>query len=506
MKIQVPLEAPKLKKNESQLPPILKKEDKTIFQNYLLDASNFKGDGNSLFFVHSESQISQVLKETSARKEPLTIQGALTGLTGAAVPEKGAILTLEKLNNYSEIILRGTDTSAFVEPGVLLKDFQDYAESKGLFYTPDPTERSAWIGGTVATNASGARSYKYGATRPHVKSLRLVLSSGEVLVLKRGQYIVSSNDEIYLERLDQTTSSFKIPSYCMPPIKHAAGYYVTDKMDLIDLIIGSEGTLGVISEVELNLIPLPEKFVSLMIFFENEDDVLKCVREAKSKTNARALEYFDSFSLDFIRGKFKRIPEQANSALFVEEEITDGSEDRVLESWFELMEIYRAIIDQSWVGTTREKHEEMIAFRHEVPVVINEIMSRRGFRKIATDMAVPDEALEEMMLYYRMTINEVGLQAATFGHIGNNHLHVNLMPKSQKEFDVALELYKKWMKKVIDLKGTVSAEHGIGKIKVPYLEMMYGEEAIKEMIQIKKAFDPDCVLGRGTLFREELLE
>ncbi len=516
MSLIVPLHSPKLREDESSLPAPVRKTDPSTFESYLHDASNFHGNAESVIIPHSEKQISDILKKCSAEKIPVTVEGAHTGLAGGGVPMGGVVLSLEKLSSISGIKINGS-SGLTVGAGTILRDVQDYAEKLNYLYTPDPTERSALIGATAATNASGPRTFKYGATRPYVRRLRVVLASGHVLDLERGKYILGEDRIVRLEGKGAAKFDFQIPYYAMPYIKSAAGYYVKSALDLIDLFIGSEGTLGVITELDLSLVSLPEKFISMVVFFENEKDAIEFVINARRRTyenrkiktisglDARALEYFDLFSLELIRGKFPNIPRNAQSAVFLEQELGDASEDELLEMWLKLMSDCHALSDQSWFGMDRKKQEEFRDFRHEVPVVINEIMARRGLRKVGTDMAVPDNQLETMMSYYRDTIKKSGMDSATFGHIGNNHLHVNLLPKNKEEYDLAWALYRKWVEKSIQLGGTISAEHGIGKLKAPFLELMYGPEVVQQMAEIKKAFDSSCILGRGNIFKESYL-
>jgi len=335
--------------------------------------------------------------------------------------------------------------------------------------------------------------------------MRIVLSNGGVLELSRGQYMLGQDRKVILNFPARWKIQFEVPLYVMPDIKNAAGYYVKPQMDLIDLFIGSEGTLGVITELELGLVRRPAQFFSIVAFFRTEEDSVRFVMDARVREHARALEYLDSFTLRMLEPKYPQIPKDANAAIFLEQESTPETEDSLLEGWLELMTKHYALTDKSWIGTTHEKQEEFRQFRHEAPVMVNEIMARRGLRKVGTDMAVPDSALETLMKYYKETIRASGIDSITFGHIGNNHLHVNLLPKSKEEFDRAWALYHKWVERVIQLGGTVSAEHGIGKIKIPFLEMMYGPKAVQQMAALKNAIDPAGILGRGNIFSEKYL-
>ncbi|MEQ1764354.1 MAG: FAD-binding oxidoreductase, partial [Pyrinomonadaceae bacterium] len=236
---------------------------------YLTDASNMPGGhAEKLFVPENEAEIAEILRDANARRIPVTVSGARTGTVGGAVPFGGWVISLEKLNKIKSIDKE--NFRAVVEPGVILGDFQKALEAEGLFYPPDPTEWSCQIGGTVATNASGARSFKYGATREFVKGLRVVMANGEVRHLKRG------------EALD---AGVTVPTYQRPNVrKNVSGFFNEQPLDAIDLFIGSEGTLGVITEIELEVLPKAEGFFSGIVFFSRAADLLSFVGEARSSS------------------------------------------------------------------------------------------------------------------------------------------------------------------------------------------------------------------------------
>jgi D-lactate dehydrogenase (cytochrome) len=305
--------------------------------------------------------------------------------------------------------------------------------------------------------------------------------------------------------------------------KHAAGYYVAKGMDLVDLFVGSEGTLGVVTEAELSLLPQPEGVLAGVVFFKTEDELLAFVRDARERSlrtraaggehadddaglDARALEYFDSESLSFLRERYPLVPFGAAGAVFFEQETSPETEDALMEAWLELVERHGALADDSWFGTNEHDRAEMRAFRHALPVMVNEWLARHGQRKVSTDMAVPDAAFPEMLRFYKDSLRASRLAYVIFGHIGDNHVHVNILPRDDVEQLAARETYSLFVERAVSLGGTVSAEHGVGKIKREYLRALYGERHLREMAALKSAFDPARVLGRGNIFGEEFLE
>ncbi len=496
-------------------------------QNYLTDASNMQGGyAERLFVPESAEDVAAVLREASASGVPVTISGARTGTVGGAIPFGGYVISLERLNKIKSID-RSTMT-AVVEPGVVLADFTKAVEAEGLFYPPDPTEWSCQIGGTVATNASGARSFKYGATREFVNGLTVVLADGEILRLKRGEGFSDENGLVELTTESGRVVQAKIPTYTRPNVrKNVSGYFNETPVDAIDLFIGSEGTLGVITEIELRLLAKPEGFFSGIVFFNNEAALLSFVDEAKANSfasrsfgeasaarsrqdagvpvDASLIEYFDDRALKFISEKFPETPSDAAGAIFFEQETTAENEDALLESWNEMLEKHSADLERSWFTTNEQDREKMRAFRHALPVSVNERVVRNKQKKIGTDMAVPDGNFAGFLKFYKDTLDASGIDYVIFGHIGDCHLHANLLPKDDAEATCSRHLYGRFVAQAIMLGGTVSAEHGIGKLKAKYLYVMMGERYLNEMAELKRAFDTKGILGRGNMFDGQYL-
>lgn len=232
-------------------------------QNYLTDASNMTGGhAEKLFLPETTEEVAAILREANATSTQVSVSGSRTGTVGGAVPFGGIIISLERLNKIK--LIDKDDKIAVVEAGVILVDLQNRVESDGLYYPPDPTEWSCQIGGTVATNASGARSFKYGATRDFVTALKVVFANGEIFDIRRGEYVDNGSGVIDLNDI-----KIKVPTYERPNVrKNVSGYFNRSPLDLIDLLIGSEGTLGVITEMELRLLKKPTSFFFWSCFFQ----------------------------------------------------------------------------------------------------------------------------------------------------------------------------------------------------------------------------------------------
>ncbi|HKP46219.1 MAG TPA: FAD-binding oxidoreductase [Pyrinomonadaceae bacterium] len=517
-------------------------------QSYLTDSSYLPpGRADEVVFPENAEAVAAILRDATRNKVPVTISGAGTGTVGGRVPAGGIVLATDKLNQIKSIVHNPDGGgSVVVEAGVRVVDLQKFVESEKLFYPPDPTERSCFVGGTVATNASGARTFKYGPTRNYVQRLKIALAGGELIDLRRNHVRVDSTGQVALPLANGANIQLQLPRYQMPQTrKHSAGYYVVPEMDLIDVFIGSEGTLGVIVEVELALILRPVGLLSGVVFFSAENDLLQFVADARRVSlanrpslaaqiklgklmeralsvtdrhsrepsegrkpvtvDARALEYFDDQSLNFLRQKYESIPAEAIGAIFFEQETTSETADELMQGWFALLEKHNALADTSWFATNENDQARLREFRHALPVLMNEWFSQHKQRKVSTDMSVPDAAFPDILGFYKTTLQASALPYTIFGHIGDNHVHVNILPRNDEEATKAREIYLSFVKRVAEVGGTLSAEHGIGKLKRDYLRLFYSEEDLRQMAALKKALDPAGILGRGNIFAEEYL-
>ena len=470
-------------------------------ESFLTDASFIRdGHADSVFLPESIDEVSEILARANRDRVPVTVSGAGTGTVGGRVAFGGIVLATDKLNHIKSIVHGEHGGFAVVEPGVILAGLQRAVDQQGLLYPPDPTERGCFVGGTVATNASGARTFKYGPTRNYIRRLKVVLASGELIDLRRGE-VHAHNRTLLLDKSIKLT----LPDYRMPATrKNASGYFIAPDMDAIDLFIGSEGTLGVICEIEVRLLPKPEGLLSGVVFFTDEADVLALVADARSHGDARAIEFFDYESLNFLREKYPNIPSEAVGAIFFEQETSEATEETVLNEWMALLDEHHALSD-SWFATNEQDQAKLREFRHQLPVLMNEWFAHYKQRKVSTDMAVPDDAFPGLFRLYKDTLRSSGLRYTVFGHIGDNHVHVNILPRDDAEGARARELYVQFLKYAASVGGTLSAEHGVGKLKRDYLRFFYTDDQLRAMASVKKALDPNGILGRGNILPEELL-
>ncbi|MGQ9799494.1 MAG: FAD-binding oxidoreductase [Ignavibacterium sp.] len=478
-------------------------------QNYLTDASNYKGNCEAVFIPQNKDELINALKEANEQKTKVTIAGAGTGLTGARVPDSGIVISTEKLNQILEI--NTSEDYVIVEPGVYLSQLLEELKRKNFFYPPDPTEKNCFIGGTVATNASGAKTFKYGPTRNFVDELEIILADGDEIYLKRGE-VFADNDNLTLITKSGRKIYLKLPSYNLPVTKNASGYFIKPNMDAIDLFIGSEGTLGVFSKIKLKILPSPERIISMVCFFNDEIDALNFIDEARkislktreqnltNEPDALALEFFDRNSLKFLAKEFDALPNR-NAAVWFEQEATLSNEDQLLEKWFSLIVKNKGTEEDVWFAVTERERMGLEEFRHAISWKVNEYIVNHRLKKLGTDVAVPDSEMFNFYKFLKKTMEDCPLNYVLYGHLGNSHFHLNMLPQNEDEYLLGKKIYREICLKAIEMKGTVSAEHGIGKLKTQYLIDMFGEEVVNQMRSIKKSIDPNFILNTGNIFK-----
>lgn len=519
------------------------------YQEYLRDESRSVGWAESISFPRTTEQVQQILRRMSGQKTPVTIQGGRTGLAAAASPRGGHILNLSRMDRVLGCRCQGEAFYFTLQPGLPLaslrkmisqRSFQtqgwepaslaaytEFCRAPEQFFTPDPTETSATIGGMVSCNASGARSFAYGSVRQYVSAVEVVLADGELLRLRRGQAFAQGHRGT-LETEGGRMIQIPIPAYQMPDTKNASGYYAAGGMDLIDLLIGSDGTLGVLTQIEIRLLPLPPVVWGITAFFDRQQKALRYVRLLRGEEEGAALdlrpaslEFFNGDALQILRqqrekggvfAQIRPIPERWNTAVYAELHCQDQQQalDKLL-ALGQAIQLAGGDEGESWVARSQAELDQLLFFRHAIPESVNMLIDRRkkqdpSITKLGTDMAVPDQYLEQVMEMYRQGLEQQHLESAIWGHIGNNHLHVNILPNSGADYQKGQALYRQWAGQVSRLGGAVSAEHGVGKLKAGFLRVMYGDQAIEQMRQLKRAFDPEGLLNQGNLFEAEQQE
>ncbi len=500
---------------------------------YLIDESKMTGRGKHVIIPVNESELREAVRVNNSKGNPITVSAMRTGVCGGCVPLEGDVISLERMSGLIGI---GRDDRGYfvrVLPCTTIEQINRVLRTRSFsrlvdvtegavkalagepvsyFYPVDPTEMSGSIGGNITCNASGLRTYRYGPTRDWVRRLKVVLPEGQYVDFARGDFKADGRRMSF--PAERSFFSFEIPSYDFNTgVKNAAGPVFHKDMDLIDMFVGSEGIFGIIVEADVYIVPW-HPLVSNILFFPTDRDCLEAVREFKTDdlVDLEFLEYMDGRSLDLLRSmmnsdptmiRLPRIPEGARSALFFDMQETDDMEGRYARV-AEIAGKYGSSLSESWCGHELGDMERMRKLRYSISKSIFEHMvylkeKMPGIYKMGTDMSVPDEAADEMMSYYAEQLDAAGLEYVIFGHIGDNNPHVEIIMKSIEDFEKANEAYSRFAAKAVKLGGSPSAEHGIGKIKTSYMELMYGKEGVEQIRRVKSILDPKNILCRGNI-------
>ena len=459
--------------------------DPDIRATFSADASGLRYLPDAVARPESAEEVSEILRSAASARTPVTPAGMQTSTTGASITEGGILLSMRSLKPVLDI--DGEARTLRVSAGAILGDVKRAAAAEGFLFAPDPTsEEESTVGGAIACNASGARTLKYGATRDHVHAVKVVLASGEIATFRR-----------------------------MGLEKNTAGYAFAH--DSVDWFVGSEGTLGVVVEAELSLLDLPQRVIGLEIGFANERDALAFVVDAREDptVSPRCLEYFDQLAVGIARGAeiLKGAPNAAadlvpasETMVYVEQEIPegDGMSEKVLDPWLSLAFAHNSRDDDVRVFDGDQALGTARRIRHAVPATMNErgAMHRvAGGRKVSTDWAVPYRRLHEAIMMSRDLARRAGIsQAVTYGHAGNGHPHQNYIARNAEELDAIERVVEKTLRAVVAMGGTVSAEHGIGKLKRQWLPLQMPPLAMGVMRAVKHELDPLGILAPGNIF------
>ncbi len=449
--------------------------------SYLDDSSGYRGSAERAFLPSNVEELREIVKASAAEHIPLTVSGAGTGLAGARVPHGGWVVSLERFRN-----IQVDAGKARCGAGVILKDLQKAAARTRQFFGPNPTEDSAAIGGIISTNAGGARSFHYGSVRRHVLGLEVTFMDGRTEWFRRG------------DKVDFPVRPIHVPA----TRKNSAGYYLTADLDWVDLIAGSEGTLGIVTEAEVQLFPEPAALLSGIVFFPSDELAMAAVKVWRPLNELRLLEFMDGNALNLLRPKYPDIPVLARAALQIEQNLS-SEEDSEVDAWTDRLRQQEALEEESWFGLSAADRDRFRELRHTLPVLALETVRRIGFHKFDTDFALPLEHESTLHQFYKKRCEEILPGRYTiFGHAGDANNHVNLMPATHEQAERVGALLYEFAEFIVAHGGTIAAEHGVGKTKTDLLQLMYPGDEIRAMKAVKRLLDPQWLLGRDTIFAE----
>ena len=497
---------------------------------YTIDECKIRGRADSVSIPDDEEELRSEISRCNDSKIPVTVNAMRTGLCGGGVPEGGEVISLERLDRMIGLGVRDDGYFLRTQPCVTVRKLRDTVMMKHIdgfsdvtpgacelflkdkrrfFYPVDPTEMDSSIGGNIAANSSGPRTFKYGPTRNWVISIKVILADGSAIRIDRGRHFADGRH--FSADVDGKHLEFDVPSYDFnTSVKNAGGLYSKEGMDLIDMFIGSEGILGIVAEADV-LLAEWHPLISNIAFMPDDASALSLIKDVRHDPviAPEFLEYFDCGSIDLIRRvsdsdpTILRPPEQRCSAVFLDMALDDAVRERY-QRLFELIRKNGGDPSLSWAGHDQDDRGRMFEFRHSVPKSIFEYVASLkeempALNKMGTDMSVPEDRSDEMMAFYKKTLDSYGLEYVIFGHLGDFHPHVEIILKDLEDLRKAREAYAVLAQKAVDLGGSPSAEHGIGKLKRDYIRMMYGEKGIEEIRSLKRYFDPNMILNRGDM-------
>ena len=445
--------------------------------------------------------------------------GAQSSLTGGATPRGDLLISTRALTGVS--LLPGQ--KVHVGAGVPLAALQRALAADGLYYPPVPTYDGAFVGGTIATNAAGAATFKYGSTRRWVDALNVVLADGALIEVQRGEVTASPDGWFELQTATGDTIRVPIPTYVMPDVvKLSAGYFARPGMDLIDLFIGSEGTLGIVTAATLRVIPLPRR-CSVLVTCASDNQALAVTSALRHEAMASwrgdgtldvsAIEFMDSRALAFApddviaRAGVER-PVGPTVLLLVQLDVATH-EDEALARLSTVLDVCGVTVDPQVAPAGDDRGAaRLFELREAVPAGVNAAVGAAKNRvhpdieKVAGDLIVPFERQQEALALYRGTFERHGLKYALWGHVSDGNMHPNVVPRSLADVERGKAAILEIARRVVAMGGAPLAEHGVGRsaLKQLLLREMYGDQGIDQMRAVKRALDPDWKLATGVLF------
>jgi D-lactate dehydrogenase (cytochrome) len=464
--------------------------DPDVIRGFLDDAAHVPGGhAAGVVFPRNEAEVAAFL----GRAHRVLPVGAQSSLTGGATPRGEIVLSTRALTSIESA---GGDLLR-VGAGVPLKALQQTLARDGRFYPPVPTYDGAFVGGTIATNAAGAATFKYGSTRTWVEALVIVLADGSVVDMRRGDAAAHPDGWFEIESIDGTLTRVVLPTYSLPRVpKHSAGYYAAPGMDPIDLLIGSEGTLGVIVEATLRVITRSRVSIALVPCDSDAHAiaVTAALRES-ADLDVAGIEYMDDASL-------RLVGHHSVPALLVIQ--AEGDVDGLAAA----LERHGITDAEIALPGDHRAAERIFELRESVPATVNRHVAEARMRihpdieKTAADMIVPFDRLADSLAMYRRVFSRFGLEHAIWGHFSDGNLHPNVIPRSLDDVIRGREAILEIGREIIAMGGSPLAEHGVGRsaVKQQLLRQLYGEAGIDEMRAVKRALDPEWKLAPGVLF------
>lgn len=499
------------------------------YLDYLSDESGMIGHAESISFPESEKDVRKIVTALLNQHIPITIQGSRTGVSGGAIPTCGHILNLSKMNKIMGMCVDDSDQfSLHVQPGISLYDLERqilnkkfntdewdkdsletldiFKKTGSYFWPPDPSEKSASVGGIAANNARGICAYRYGPAVHHIKSIRVVDASGNLHKIYQGRYCLTKGiSPLPGGRNISLGLSSKGSDF---------------NYDLLDIYIGSEGMLGAITGLEISLKPLPAQIWGVVFFFHAQSQAIGFIQSLVSRqkktpdSQITAIEFMDQHTLENIyslrqtNNSLRVLPDIEKgivSAVLIEIHSNEIKQIEVLSEW--LMTTARnhnSDTDKTWAFSSAHEMDRFHLFRHAATESANTMMdhlkkNNPQIKRLAIDMQFDDTVIKRQLEGVQADLKQHDLSAAIFGHAGNGVLHIHILPETYPQYTVAKALIKSWACHESSERGRVITSHGLGKVNNPLFDTILLQHQMELLFRIKKILDPHEIWNPGNI-------
>lgn len=487
--------------------------DPDIVKGYTADSSNLPGCADALGRPHSERECAVIFRACFAAGIPFTLTAGRSNLTGSATPQAGVIVSMAEMLD-PEVRVDEASRTLCAPVGIILETMRRQAleQSAGrLFFPVDPTSRAdATVGGAIACNASGFTPGETGAMRSWIEAVEFIWPNGLKVSVKRGDYVSAKG--LFELQDGASVIEFPVPRYPRPAIKNAGGPYSspTGAIDLLDLIVGSEGLFGAVTACVLKLAPHPPAYLDLFFSLPDEDNAVSFLDHLRATLPGglsclSALEYFGVNSRRFMEHESRFFHGIHQVGIYIQAPLAaeQALEDAAGE-WLERIAGAGCGVDENAILLMDNERDRALFMeaRHSMPAKAVELVQQRGAFTIMTDTVVPPARFREFLSFTHGAIRAAGLDYLAFGHLGDCHLHFTILPE-KNQVKLGAEIYDRIVAESARLGGVYSGEHGTGKRKRRDFLQCYGPAAVAQVRQCKAAVDPLLLMNRGNVFEAE---
>ncbi len=469
------------------------------YQSYLTDESRLIGEADSISFPSSISEAAQIIKHLQDSSTAITVQGGQTGICGGAVPTNGHLMNLSNLNNITEPNTDNSTITVIAEAGATLDQLEQKLSRHNLIWPPNSSEKTATIGGVIATDARGLDADFYGSNNNYIHGLYWLNDHGELLYASKETQTIKVLD---VENFEEVLDEF-----------NQGEFGLSTNENIVDVLLGSEGIFGIITACEIKVISSPKIHWGICFFFDDQEALLKFAEELRhlklTQKNAylTVAEFIDELTISYINEvkeidtELQSLPDLGeNTAGIIYLELQGNDEEEVEEIAEILMNLaieHECDIDNTWAVSESKEIQKIKKLRHAAPEAVNTVIASKNncdsrITKLSTDMSVEEKTLGQLVVDYKRDLNDLDLKGTVFGHIFSNRLHVNIISENFQDYIKGKELIDNWAQKNQNKGGDkVFNEHGIGKLKKETFKKVVDKNKLEKLQKLKTKLDPN---------------